>query len=215
MGKEQKNLFAPIWLDLFAAVLIGLLAGLFATIVTVNLDFLGNTFKGVELTIPLIFGFFVVLCIVGIFGARILGRAVPLIYKFGKFGEAGGLNWLVDLGVLNLLILLTGFSTGFYFVLYKGISFVSASTNSYFWNKFWVFRGAKKQDETKEVGKFALATILGMLVNITLAGIIAYVGPLLFPGLGSKAWANIATITGSLTAMIFNFVLYKIWVFKN
>lgn len=215
MNSRTQTILAPIGVDLTASVLVGILAGLFATIVATNLDLFGKTFFGISLSIPIIFVVFAGLCVVGIFAARIAGKYLPLIYKFGKFGEAGGLNWLVDLGMLNLLILLTGFSTGGFFVLYKGVSFVTASTNSFFWNKFWVFRGAKKQKETKEISKFAIATILGMAVNVTLASLIAFVGPNLISGIESKTWANIATVIGSLTAMVFNFVLYKIWVFKN
>jgi putative flippase GtrA len=215
MSQAKTNIIAPLRVDLAASILVGLLAGLFATIVATNLDLLGDQIKGIEISAPILIAGFIALCVIGIFAARIIGKILPIFYKFGKFGEAGGLNWLVDLGVLNLLILLTGYSAGIYFVLYKGISFVAASTNSFFWNKFWVFRGAKKQDEKKEVGKFATATVMGMLVNVVLASIIAFVGPHLFANIESKTWANIATVVGSLTAMIFNFVLYKVWVFKN
>jgi putative flippase GtrA len=215
MTTKPNNNLTSFKVDLSASVLIGLMAGLFASIVLTNLDFFGKTVAGISLSIPIVIGGFIMLCVAGIIVARVVGRLLPIFYKFGKFGEAGGLNWLVDLGIVNLLILVTGYSTGIYFILFKGISFASASTNSYFWNKFWVFRGVKKQSETKEVGKFAIATVLGMLVNIILASSIAFIGPLIFGGISSKSWANIATIVGSLTAMIFNFLLYKIWVFKD
>jgi len=206
---------SPVKVDLFASALVGIMASLFATIALVNLDLFGKSFKGVELTVPLVFIGFIVLCIAGMVVARIGGRILPIVYKFLKFGEAGGLNWLVDLGIVNLLIFMTGFSAGIYFAIFKGVSFIAASTNSFFWNKYWVFTGGKKQDEKKEIGKFAIATTMGMAVNIAIASAIAYFGPHILSGIIDKSWANIATIIGSLTAMIFNFVIYKIWVFKN
>jgi putative flippase GtrA len=215
MKSKKENILAPFKNDLEASIIIGLLAGLFSTIVLVNLNLFGKEVFGVKLSITVLFVIFLIFCLGGIFMARLASRFWPVIYKFGKFGETGGLNWLVDLGVLNLLILLTGFSTGIYFIIFKGISFVTASTNSYFWNKWWVFRGAAKQDEVKEVGKFFVATTLGMMVNVLLASTIAFLGPHIIGGIDSKTWANIATVCGSLTAMIFNFLIYKIWVFRN
>ena len=215
MSPKPQHDIVPLARDLGASVLVGVMAGIFASIVLVNLDLLGKSIAGITLNIPIVVIGFILLCVVGIITARIIGRVSPFFYKFGKFGEAGGLNWLVDLGIVNLLIYLTGFSAGVYFILFKGLSFIAASTNSYFWNKYWVFHGVKAQDKSKEIGKFAIATILGMLVNILLASLIAFLGPLVFGGISSKTWANIATVIGSLTAMIFNFLLYKIWVFKD
>jgi len=214
MATKAKEL-APFKFDLTASGLLGTIAGIFAAIVASNLGLIGKTFFGVTLSVYQVFGFILVLCVVGIIIARLLGKKWPFIYNFGKFGEAGGLNWLVDLGIVNLLILFTGLSTGIYFIIFKGISFIVASTNSYFWNKLWVFWGHKKQDETKQVTKFASATTLGLIFNITLAGAIAFFGPKVYTGIDSKVWANLATIVGSLGAMLFNFTLYKIWVFKD
>ena len=211
----KANELAPLRFDLTASGLLGSLAGIFAAIVASNLGFVGKTYLGITVSVYLVFGLFLALCVVGIIAARIVGKYVPFIYNFVKFGEAGGLNWLVDLGIVNLLILFTGFSAGIYFVIFKGISFLVAATNSYFWNKIWVFWGHKKQDETKQVTKFSIATLLGLVFNVALAGVIAYFGPQVFSGIDSKLWANLATIVGSLGAMLFNFTLYKIWVFKN
>jgi putative flippase GtrA len=137
------------------------------------------------------------------------------MYKFVKFGEAGGLNWLVDLGIINLLMLLTGLSGNPWASIFKAVSFTAAVSNSYFWNKLWVFYGHKKQDEKKEFGKFVTASLFGLGFNLVIFTVIKVGGPMIFDGFTSVQWANIATILGSLSAMIFNFVLYKIWVFKD
>lgn len=210
----EKVNYAPITTDLMASGGLGLLAGLFATITLQNLAVLNEPFLGVVISVPLILVGFIVICMVGILIGRFLSRFVNILYSFVKFGEAGGLNWLVDMGVVNLLILLTGFSAGWYFILFKAISFVAASTNSFFWNKKWVFLGSKKQNEGKEVGKFMIATTLGLLANVLVAGTINYFGPSFVGSINAAGWANIATISGSLFAMLFNFTLYKIWVFK-
>lgn len=215
MDKNSSQTMAPLSRDLGSAFLLGAMASLFASIVAKNLDFLGNSYGGITLSIPLIFILFIVLCISGIIVARLFKGRIPVLYKFGKFGETGGLNWLVDLGVMNLLIMITGIAGGIYFAIFKAVSFAAAATNSFFWNKYWVFSGAKKQKESQEVGKFALATLMGMALNVAVAYCIATFAPDIFSGISEKSWANIATIIGSLTGMMFNFVVYKIWVFKN
>lgn len=206
--------YASLQTDLLASGLLGLIAGTFASITLASLGVLGKQFFGVTISAAIVIPFFVAVCVAGIIVGRWLSKYVGILYSFVKFGEAGGQNWLVDMGIVNLLILLTGVSGGIYFAVYKGISFLVASTNSYFWSKLWVFYGAQKQDETKRVSKFAVATSLGLVLNVTLASIINFVGPNVVTSISATGWANIATICGSLFAMLFNFVLYKLWVFK-
>lgn len=192
--------------DLTGTAIIGVAAAVFAFVILSNLD-VSKAYLWASLA-------FLPLCVVGILVGRFLSKYLAIMYKFVKFGEVGGLNWLVDLGVLNILIMITGFSTGIYFSVFKGISFVVSATNSYFWNKNWVFDKTKTKEVGKEVGKFGISTISGLIFNVLVATLILYFGKNVLTGLGDKNWANVAAIGGSLSAMIFNFVLYKFWVFK-
>jgi putative flippase GtrA len=212
---KASNEYASLRYDLTAAALLGTLAGLFAIISATGAGVINTVILGITLSPVLVFSVFLVMCVVGILVGRFLGRFIAIMYKFVKFGEAGGLNWLVDLGVINLLMLTTGLSGSPWASIFKAISFTVAVTNSYFWNKLWVFFGHKKQDQTKEVGKFVTASLIGLGFNFVVFTGIIFVGPMFFSGFTSIQWANIATIIGSLSAMIFNFVLYKIWVFKD
>jgi hypothetical protein len=102
--------------DLIAALLIGLIAG------PLSLVFVANN----NINVPwylLLIGF-PVLTITGIVVARILSSVWGTFYKLGKFSEVGGLNFLVDLGVINLLVLVSGVAVGFLTLVYKAISFV-------------------------------------------------------------------------------------------
>jgi putative flippase GtrA len=205
--KTKENNMTSLKTDLLAALTIGVIAGLLSPIVAKS--------NHINISAVILFVVFVVLCVTGIVVARFAGKYIPVVYKLGKFGETGGLNWLVDLGVVNLLILVTGISTGLYFTLFKAVSFTVAVTNSYFWNKFWVFKGAAKQDEKTEVGKFITASLVGLAFNVTLASAIAFIGFRAMPSLTTVTWANLGVVFGSLGAMLFNFVLYKAWVFKD
>lgn len=192
--------------DVIGSFLIGILAGLFSLIVIKNLN-IPVPFWAALIAFP-------IMTTVGILVGRFLGSKLPILYKFVKFGEAGGLNWLVDFGVLNLLILMTGIASGLYFSVFKGISFVVATGNSYAWNKKWVFESTEKK-VGGELVRFLVITVIGMAINVALASIIVVFGPKLFGELESKVWANLAAAAGSLFAMAWNFIMYRFWVFKS
>ncbi len=202
MAKENE---APIKRDLVGSLIIGVAAALLSIIVVANL--------GIPIPLWSTFLIFPPMTVAGIYVGRFLGKRIPVMYKFVKFGEAGGLNWLVDFGVLNLLIMFTEISTGIWYSIFKGISFIVSATNSYFWNKLWVFESRNK-DAAGEISKFAIATVLGVGVNVTIAALIVWIGPSMY-NLNSVVWANIAAAAGSIIAMLWNFILYKIWVFKK
>ncbi|PIR67982.1 hypothetical protein COS74_00650 [bacterium CG06_land_8_20_14_3_00_33_50] len=197
--------------DFIASGIIGVLASLFSLIVIKNL--------GINISILIPFLIFIPICVIGIAIARALADKIPALYQFGKFGETGGLNWLFDFGVLNLLIMISGISTGIYFSLFKGISFIASVTNSYAWNKFWVFRKTEKESEketAQEISKFMIVSLVGMAVNVILASAIVFIAPkIILSNIAPKVWANLAAAIGSVSAMMWNFVGYKFFVFKK
>ena len=113
------------------------------------------------------------------------------------------------------MVLVSGVATGWLVVVYKAISFSVAVVNSYFWNKGWVFSDAQKQDQTKEATKFLVASLIGLGFNSVVFAVIKFGGPAVYSGFTATQWVSVATIIASLSAMIFNFILYKIWVFKD
>ena len=62
-----------------------------------------------------------------------------IFYQFSKFFLVGGMNVLIDLGILSLLIVLFKIDKGLWYSAFKGFSFLLAAVNSYFWNKLWTF----------------------------------------------------------------------------
>lgn len=144
---------------------------------------------------------------------KLLGRVWGVFEQFGKFAAVGTLNTLIDLGVLNLLILIFNVSAGLPFSAFKAVSFVFATTNSYFWNKFWTFESATKTS-VKEYGHFFLFTLVGTLINVSVASFIVNVvhAP---AGINANLWANIAALVAVLASFLWNFLSYKLVVFKK
>ena len=152
------------------------------------------------------------LSLFALWAAFLVGKKILLIWQAAKFALVGVLNTVLDLGVLNLLILLSGIASGVFYSVFKGISFTIAVVNSYFWNKFWTFK-KKEGNPEKEFLQFLVVSLIGFGINVGVASMIVnLVGPQF--SLSSKIWANVGAITATLCAMTWNFLGYKFIVFK-
>lgn len=163
-----------------------------------------------------------ILAMLGMFVALLLAQKIKVIYQVAKFVLVGGLNTLFDLGILSLLMFLSGISSGLFYSVFKGISFVLAATNSYFWNKFWTFKkissvpelAAERKSAGKEVLQFFIVSAIGFALNVGVASLIVNVwGPHF--NVGVKPWGLVGAICGTLTGLAWNFLGYKLVVFKR
>lgn len=132
-------------------------------------------------------------------------------FQFVRFICVGLLNTGVDFGILNLLMFLTGINSGIGYSLFKAISFIVASTNSYFFNKNWTFKKGKKL-EKKEFAKFFMISFISFCINIGVASfLVNFVRPL--ANISPRLWANISALVATGVITLFNFFGYKYFVF--
>jgi putative flippase GtrA len=156
---------------------------------------------------------FLILAPLALAVAYFLSKILPVLYQFAKFGAVGALNSFIDFGILNLLIFLFSIGSGLWFSIFKAISFLCATTNSYFWNKYWTFESSNKP-KVSEAAKFYTIAIIGGFLNVSIALFI-------FSGINRpefisvNLWANVAALGGILSAFIWNFLGYKFVVFKK
>src|SRR3989344_7425404 len=145
--------------------------------------------------------------------AFIIGRRAPVIFQFAKFAAVGGLNTLLDLSILNSLIFLSGIATGYWYSGFKAISFVIASINAYFWNKYWTF-GVGGSVNTKEFTEFFTVSAIGFGINVGIASFLVNIvgAP---AGITDNLWANVGALAATLVSLIWNFIGYKFIVFKK
>lgn len=192
--------------DILAAVIIGEISAWLALLI----------FRNIQLELPFWWGLPIVLPILSLIGlwiASILGKRLFIIYQAAKFLLVGILNTLIDLGVLNFLILITGVTSGLNFSFFKGISFLVAVVNSYFWNKFWTFEKREITKAPEEFAQFFTVALIGLGINVGVASLVVNViGPQF--GLSEKIWANIGAITATFIGMTWNFLGYKFIVFR-
>lgn len=151
-----------------------------------------------------------ILVVVGMSIANFIGKRILLIWQVSKFGLVGVLNTAIDFGILNFLILQTNFTQGGGIGLINVPSFSAAIINSYFWNRKWVFEGAKQGN----FFTFVAVTVIGLLINTTVVIVITTFIPPMF-NLSPTLWANVAKVFATGFSMVWNFSGYKIIVFRR
>jgi len=153
------------------------------------------------------------LCLVGMRFASWIGEKLTILLQIAKFFLVGTLNTFTDLGVLNIFIWISGIATGFFYSLFKSFSFLIATINSYFWNKYWTFEKREKPT-SGEFFKFLIITFIGFLINVGIASFVVNgVGPKF--GITEKLWASIGAIVAAFFAFAWNFFASKFIVFKK
>lgn len=154
------------------------------------------------------------LAVLGFLIAWLIGRKIVVIFQLYKFLLTGSLNTFIDLGVLNFLMWAFDVAHGWPYSLFKGISFTTSVVNSYFWNKFWTFEKKETGIGAKEFSRFYLLTGVGFLLNVGIASFLVNVlGPQF--GLSEKLWANVGAIIATTLVCMWNFLGYKLIVFKK
>ncbi len=164
--------------------------------------------------------FFTILAPIGIFIGYQLGKIKPFFFQLAKFGATGAANFAIDIGIF--LFLLFSFNNNentaipwFTYATFKTISFVMASINSYLWNKFWSFQDKDTDDIPQELSKFILVSAIGALINVSTSTISNSLYNSSNPQMDIEAWGAIAAIIGSICAFSWNFIGYKLLVFKK
>lgn len=154
------------------------------------------------------------LAIFGMFIASLLSRKFLPVLQLARFLLVGSLNTFVDLGVLNLLMWISNIAAGIYYSVFKAISFLAATTNSYFWNKHWTFAKREKIFVPEEYSKFVIVTFIGLLINVSVASfIVNVIGPRF--GISLRLWASVGAIIAAFFTFFWNFSASKFIVFKK
>jgi len=157
---------------------------------------------------------FPILALVGTWISFLIGKRFLWVFQLAKYLLIGVLATITDLGVLNFLMWTSGIAIGLWYSVFKGISFLIAVTNSYFWNKHWTFEKRKEAFVPGEFSKFLAVTAIGLFINVGIASFIVNVIGLQFE-VSKAMWATIGAFTATFFAWIWNFLSSKFIVFKS
>jgi len=194
--------------DFKIIVLIGVLVGILIQPVIVNILPQAIFSQRIAIFVGL-----AILAPLALFIAYLLSKLIPVFYQFAKFAAVGTLNTVIDFGVLNLEIFLSGVYVGAAYSLFKAVSFLCSTTNSFFWNKYWTFN-ARNKATAGETAKFYIIAAVGWVINVSTASLI--VNFLTRPVTISPArWDNLGALVGVAASFLWDFVGYKFIVFKK
>lgn len=142
----------------------------------------------------------------------VLGRRRPVIAQYVQFALVGASNAVVDLGVLNLLLVLYPTRSDALLLLDNTIAVALAILNSYLWNTRWTFRGAVTHQNTQRALFVAQALVNIAINNIVLIAVAGVLPPSL--SLSALVLNNVAKLAAMFAASTTSFLLLRLVVFR-
>ena len=132
--------------------------------------------------------------------------------KYAQFSAVGITNMLVDVGALNLLLLVGPTRSPELLVLYNVAALVLANANSYLWNTLWTFKDQARHD-AKQVGMFTAQGLLNVAVGSALLWLAAH-GLRAHTDLSPWIGGNVAKAISTVSASMVSFLFLRLFVFR-
>jgi putative flippase GtrA len=198
--------------DFSKVTIIGALVGLLTQPILSNVLAGG---VGVPKRVGIFLGF-TVIAPVALYIAQLIDRGGRGLYQFAKFAAVGTLNSFIDIGIFNLETFLYGTSliSNELFAVFKAISFLCATTNSFFWNKNWTFADNESANPG-QVGSFYGIALVGWGLNVGAATFVKAFASGSTESSAKLVVNILAPLVGIAVSFLWNFVGYKYFVFRK
>ncbi len=162
--------------------------------------------------------------------------------RFIKFIVVGGIGFMVDFGIFNLLLnpanslvlpgtwlyaLLSGFGFSNYFITHLGptlasaISFVAAVFSNFLWNRYWTYPDSRSRSRRRQFTMFFIVSAVGVLIRIP---IVFFMTPV-FRAMVSNVEAlqayttrladNLSLAVAVLVVLFWNFFANRHWTYND
>ncbi|OGF64219.1 hypothetical protein A2661_00545 [Candidatus Giovannonibacteria bacterium RIFCSPHIGHO2_01_FULL_45_24] len=138
----------------------------------------------------------------------------PVLLELGKYGLVGCFNFFLDAGIFNFFILITGVASGWLVDVFIIMAFAITITQSFLWNKFWIFKANDLDSAHAQYAKFFSITIATSLLGLLFMHLM--INTIGAPsGFDLKVWANLALLVLIPASAMGNFLGYKFFVFNK
>lgn len=128
-----------------------------------------------------------------------------------RFGFVGGLAFIVDAGLFNLLRFGPGEILGHKPLTAKVVSVAVATVVAWLGNRYWTFAARRTDNRAREFVAYAVANVIGMAIAVGCLAVSHYV-----LGLTSPLADNIAAnVVGLGLGTIFRYLAYRSFVFTG
>lgn len=133
------------------------------------------------------------------------------LFQYFKFGAIGLTSGALDLGSLNLMLLLGPTGNHFIVVVYNTIAYSLAVLNSYIWNSRFTFREGLKRSRKQKI-----AFVLQAAVSLLISDGVLYVATILLSFVSFLPRLmdyNIAKLISMFLSSLASFFFMKYFVF--
>lgn len=142
-------------------------------------------------------------------------RAAPRLTRLAaqllKFGVVGGVGFVVDIGLFNLLLLHPVAGIPAWPLAAKTVSALVAIAVNWIGNRMWTFRENRRSEAVREGVEFLIASLAGSGVSLLCLAFSHYVLQLT-----STVEDNIsANVVGLILGSLVRFAAYRWWVFAD
>lgn len=143
---------------------------------------------------------------------RLRAAAAALIAQLAKFGVVGGIAFVVDVGLFNVLSYVgTAPPLAGQPLLAKVVSTGVATVVAWLGNRYWTFRHTRRPDRAREFVLYLIMCMIGLLIALCCLWVSHYV-----LGLTSPLADNIsANVIGLVAGTTFRFWAYRRFVFTH
>lgn len=135
-----------------------------------------------------------------------------IFYQFLRYCLVGGVNTLIDIGMLNVLLWRFPTYNVRMLVIYNSVAYTSGALSSFFLNKYWTFRH-KHRTTRGEVIRFIIILLLEIVYS---NGLIWLAGKLLQPVISNATlWGNASKLLAVASGAVLSFAFMRFWAFAE
>ena len=159
--------------------------------------------------------------------------------RFIKFIVVGGIGFVVDFGIFNLLlnpanslvvpgtwlyVLLRGFGFSNYFITHLGptlasaISFVAAVFSNFLWNRYWTYPDSRSRSRRRQFTMFFIVSAVGVLIRIPIVFFMTPVFRAMVSNVGAlQAYTTrlADNLSLAVAVLFWNFFANRYWTYND
>jgi len=134
------------------------------------------------------------------------------LIQFLRYCLVGGLNTIVDIGILNILLLRFPTHNVQALTAYNAVAYSCGAISSFLLNKYWTFRRTQRTTR-RELIRFAISIVLEILYS---SALIWLAGRALQPFITNVTlWGNASKLVAVVCGTVLSYSLMRFWTFAN
>jgi putative flippase GtrA len=132
--------------------------------------------------------------------------------QFLRYCLVGGLNTIVDIGILNILLWRFPTHNVQALTAYNAVAYSCGAISSFLLNKYWTFRRTQRTTR-RELIRFAVSIVLEILYS---SALIWLAGRALQPFIANTTlWGNASKLVAVVCGTVLSYSLMRFWTFAN